>query len=61
MAVQVYLFARQWFFLHLMKAVEDFLETIRPEDALRILAHFGDEENVISSRCLDVSIPIFCI
>jgi hypothetical protein len=55
MAVQVYLFARQWMILHLMKAVLEFLEPIHPKDVLRILGNFFDEENDISSKCLDVS------
>jgi hypothetical protein len=55
MAVQVYLFARQWMILHLMKAVENFLEPIRTEDVLKILENFVDEDNIISSKCLDVS------
>jgi hypothetical protein len=54
--VQVYLFAREWMFLHLMEAVETYLmETMRPEDALKILAHFVDEENCISLFCVEVS------
>jgi hypothetical protein len=56
MAVQVYLFAREWMILHLMKAAEDFLDPIRSEDALKILAHFVDEKNDIRSKCLNVSI-----
>lgn len=55
LAVQVYLFAREWMFLHLMEAVETYLETMRPEDALKILAHFVDEENCISLFCVEVS------
>jgi hypothetical protein len=54
----VYLFAREWMILHLMKAAEDFLVPIRPEDALKILAYFGDEVNLIISKCLEVSITI---
>jgi len=55
MAVQVYRFAQKWMILHLMKAAEDFLELISPEDAMKILEHFVDEENNISLKCLDVS------
>jgi hypothetical protein len=58
MAVQVYLFALQWMIPHLMKAVETFLENIRPEDALTILEHFVDDENFISSKCLEVSFSL---
>jgi hypothetical protein len=54
MAVQVYRFAQKWMILHLMKAAEDFLEFISPEDAIKILEHFVDEENNINLKCLDV-------
>lgn len=54
LAVGVYRFARKWMILHLVKAVEKFLEKIRPEDALKVLEHFVDEENSISARSLKV-------
>jgi hypothetical protein len=54
--VQVYLFAREWMFLHLKEAVENFLIVIiGPDDALDVLEHFVDEENHIRSKCLEVS------
>jgi hypothetical protein len=58
LAVQVYLFGREWMIPHLMKAVENYLETISPKDVLKILAHFVDEENYISSKCLEVSFKL---
>jgi hypothetical protein len=54
MAVQVYLFAREWMIPHLMEAVEDYVGKNRPEDALKILGHFVGEENNISASCLEV-------
>lgn len=56
LAVKVYLFGREWMIKHLMKAVENFLETILPVDVLKILEAFVDEENsIIKSKCLEVS------
>jgi hypothetical protein len=56
MAVQVYLFAREWMILHLMTAVDEFLGTIRPKDALRILALLVYDKNNIRAKCLKVGI-----
>lgn len=55
LAVQLYLFAQEWRILHLMKALEDFVETIEPIFILETLASLGNEENPISSNCLKVS------
>jgi hypothetical protein len=52
----VYLFAQEWMVLHLMKAVKMFFKTVRPEDALKILAYFVNEKNYLSTKCLKVGL-----
>lgn len=56
LAVGVYFFAQEWMIPHLKAAAEKYLKTFQPEDALKVLEYFVDEENNISAKCLDVSL-----
>jgi hypothetical protein len=55
MALKVYFFAQKWLIPDLMKAAEDCIGNIRPEDALKILGHFIGADSNISASCLEVS------
>lgn len=58
-AGQVYRFAQKWMILNLMEAVEIYLETIGPEDVLKTLEFFFEEDNNITFKCIEVGTLCF--